>query len=121
MPLIILTVIVIFSYIKSSNTHNILSKDEKLKLKYYIFLLLFSNFFSFFMLAYANSILIVPLIIMIIIIERYVDYNFIDDNIEYVFIVISLLMILFFNQGFATVYYVITNGKHIEHFFNLVV
>ena len=57
---------------------------------------------------------------MIIIIERYLDYEFIDNNIEYFYIAMTLLLTLFVFQGAASIYYCITRGGHISHGFNLV-
>ena len=118
MPVFIVMVLVIMHSIKNCN--NTLDITYKLKLMYCLFLLLFSSFFTFVILSYATSIIITPLIIMLIIIERYLDYTLIDKYIEYFFVAIMLLLLLYILQGTATVYYVIVKGKIIEHGFKLV-
>lgn len=120
MPLIIVMALVIIYSYKTNLLNHSITKDYKLYLTYYIFIFLFASFFTFIMLSYANSIVITSLVISLIIIVRYIDYGFIDRNIDYFFVIIIMLLVLYLCQASATIYYVMTKSKIIEHGFKLV-
>ena len=120
MPVIVIMILVLVHSYKLQYINNSLTKEYKLKLFYYLFLLFFASFFTFVMLSYANSIIITSLIIMLIIICRYLDYDLIEKYIEYFFIITLCFLILFICQCSATVYYTVVKGKIIEHGFKLV-
>ena len=120
MPIMIIMFLVLFYSMKKKYHNNSMVKDYRLKLYYALFLFLFSSLFPFIFMGYASSIIIVPLTIMLIIIERYLDYEYINSHIEYCYIVIILLFVLFVLQGTATIYYCMTKNVHISHEFKLV-
>ena len=120
MPVLIaMGVVLIISHFKIKSDSLIYDKEIK-KTWFYLFVLMFSVFFFFFMLGYANACVVVPLTVMLIIIVRYFDYVDFDKYFTPISFVILMLTLLFIVQAIATIYYLISRGGYIEHHYNLV-